>query len=315
MSSLRRRHAFDKLKFSNNSFLAQPKAHDFLQDVWLTRASKDFMAKYAHTYTIDCLVDYKSLRKDAIKMNDLLVKFIHLSSSMNSNIHMGLDVGEEYSMLSFEFPEGKSLGKRIMEQIWLLICLDLFKKYSGCRWSPSELHVPGYALDGIRALLPHGPYPIKYEQTEYRVIFKNETTFGQKEKNTSYSYGKGYGESIEDDLLNIQNILMSYKPGYRPKLEDIAIQFKVSARSIKRILESRDTTFRELSGNCLLRRALVKLSKKSMSIEEISDSLGYSDSPNFIRSFKSWTGMTPAVYRDSSSKTGQEPVISSIRYA
>ncbi len=299
ISKIRRRHHCDKLKFSNDSYIAQPKAHDFLQEVWLNKPSKRFMAEYACGYTIDSIGGLQVLGGRSLNLTELLVRFIDLSSNINSNIKMGLDVLGNQLALRFEFPEEKSLGKRILEQLWLLICLDLFKKYFGSRWSPTELHVPGYRLEGVLELLPHGVYPIKYEQSEYCIFIEDKTCLDRNHTKIQFPYERGYKEVFEDDLENLQHILMSYNTGYRPTLDDIAVQFKVSARSIKRILEHHNTTFRKLSGDCLLRKALDKLSKRSLTIEEISDSLGYSDSPNFIRSFKSWTGITPAVYRES----------------
>jgi AraC-like DNA-binding protein len=46
-----------------------------------------------------------------------------------------------------------------------------------------------------------------------------------------------------------------------------------------------------------IERSLPMLAKKNMPIHDVAGSCGFSDTSNFIRSFKKWKGVTPDVYR------------------
>ncbi|WP_271764779.1 helix-turn-helix domain-containing protein [Aquimarina algiphila] len=61
-------------------------------------------------------------------------------------------------------------------------------------------------------------------------------------------------------------------------------------------IKSRQAKFSDIVSQILQDRAVDLLTTSNMNINLIS---GYSDSPNFIRSFKKWTGFTACKYRES----------------
>jgi AraC-like DNA-binding protein len=79
--------------------------------------------------------------------------------------------------------------------------------------------------------------------------------------------------------------------------ESVAENLSMSRRTMQRRLQSEGTTFREIKARCLVARARSLLSESSLEIQNVSRALGYEEPNSFQRAFKSWTGLTPQVYR------------------
>lgn len=92
-----------------------------------------------------------------------------------------------------------------------------------------------------------------------------------------------------------QHLLANLEQG-EPTLTEVARQFEVSERSLRRYLSEEQTSFRE----CLqqVRQQLAqRLLTQALPVNEVAYRIGFSDSSNFSRAFQRWTGLTPAQYR------------------
>ncbi len=96
----------------------------------------------------------------------------------------------------------------------------------------------------------------------------------------------------------VEKVLESYQSGYIPTLKILSEHFNTSESTFKRLLKSEKTQFSKILEEILFHKAVTLLSKSDLNIVLVSEQLGYSESTNFIRSFKKWTGITPAVYRN-----------------
>jgi AraC-like DNA-binding protein len=81
-----------------------------------------------------------------------------------------------------------------------------------------------------------------------------------------------------------------------PSLAGAARELRISARSLQRRLEDRDTHFRDLIDDVRREHALSWLARGS-SIAEVSFLLGYSEPRALHRAFRRWTGTTPQAWR------------------
>ena len=79
----------------------------------------------------------------------------------------------------------------------------------------------------------------------------------------------------------------------------IARELNVSVRQLQRELQERGLTFKGLVEEVRRELAISYLTEKQKSIGEITYLLGYTEPANFGRSFKKWTGQTPAAFRAS----------------
>jgi AraC-like DNA-binding protein len=89
--------------------------------------------------------------------------------------------------------------------------------------------------------------------------------------------------------------------GFRT-LDEVAAKLGISSRTLKRKLATRGTSYSDLLDQARLERARELLRSDRRSIEEIAETLGYSDVANFTRAFRRWTGTTPAAHRRQQAK-------------
>jgi len=82
-----------------------------------------------------------------------------------------------------------------------------------------------------------------------------------------------------------------------PSLDEIAIKFHTTSRTIRRKLKIEGINFQELVNKELKKKAIYYLETTEFSVEKIAELLGYSESASFIHAFKRWTGKAPTAYR------------------
>ena len=81
-----------------------------------------------------------------------------------------------------------------------------------------------------------------------------------------------------------------------PSLDQSAEHFLMSSRTFRRRLDSEGTSFRKLVESTRQGIAL-ELLETGLTVEGISEHLGYAEPASFIHAFKRWTGTSPKRYR------------------
>ena len=71
----------------------------------------------------------------------------------------------------------------------------------------------------------------------------------------------------------------------------------ITARTLRRHLADHGTSFNKICAEVKCRFAKKYIDDDKLSIDDIASALGFNDSANFRRAFKSWTGLTPSEYR------------------
>lgn len=77
----------------------------------------------------------------------------------------------------------------------------------------------------------------------------------------------------------------------------IARRASMSPRTLKRRLAEQGTTFSELIDDARRQKALVLIEDRRLTLDAVAEALGYSDTANFTRAFRRWTGMPPGEAR------------------
>lgn len=107
-------------------------------------------------------------------------------------------------------------------------------------------------------------------------------------------------------VLQLKSWLTSL-PQEFPKLEDAATQVGINSRALRRKLEELGTSFIRLIAETKVDQAKIFLEKMDLSVQDISELLGYSEVTNFRRAFKSRTGVSPKQYRQNVQKQITSP--------
>jgi AraC-like DNA-binding protein len=101
----------------------------------------------------------------------------------------------------------------------------------------------------------------------------------------------------KDSLVNeIQEILISCAGDY-PDIEMLASAFKVSSRTLRRQLSNLGTSYQKILNKVRCQLSIEYLTRTEITIEDISNLIGFSDVTNFRHAFKKWVGKTPSFYR------------------
>jgi AraC-like DNA-binding protein len=91
--------------------------------------------------------------------------------------------------------------------------------------------------------------------------------------------------------------LLARHPDPLPSAAQLARRLAISMRTLARRLGDAGTSYRELVDQTRRQRALLLLARPSLDVSEVARRLGYSDTANFSRAFRRWTGMPPGKYR------------------
>lgn len=87
------------------------------------------------------------------------------------------------------------------------------------------------------------------------------------------------------------------EPGSPPKLVQIAEQLHMSERTLIRKLKSYNTSYKSILEKERVILSVRLLSEARYTVFDVAELLGYKESANFCRAFKSWYGVSPSAYR------------------
>lgn len=84
---------------------------------------------------------------------------------------------------------------------------------------------------------------------------------------------------------------------FPPSLQELSEKFGLSQGTFRRYLKAVGMSYNQIKDSCRRELALNLLQRSSLSIEEISDRLGFCDSDAFRRAFHQWLDISPSQYR------------------
>jgi AraC-like DNA-binding protein len=85
--------------------------------------------------------------------------------------------------------------------------------------------------------------------------------------------------------------------GRRPKMQDIARELHISARTLQRRLQDGGYSFQQVLEEARHQVARHYLTNSLLELNETAYLLGYEDSNSFVRAFRTWEGVPPAHWR------------------
>ena len=82
-----------------------------------------------------------------------------------------------------------------------------------------------------------------------------------------------------------------------PRLLEAATSVNMSERTLQRLLQFNNTSFRLLINECRHELAKQYLLQADYSLQQIAFQLGFEEQSSFQKAFKTWQGCSPGVYR------------------
>ena len=81
-------------------------------------------------------------------------------------------------------------------------------------------------------------------------------------------------------------------------IDRVAEGLCTTSRSLRRHLQDEGTTYQKILDELRLNMAVEKLYMQHLSVADVAEQLGFSESRSFSRAFKQWTGTTPGRYQE-----------------
>jgi AraC-like DNA-binding protein len=107
-------------------------------------------------------------------------------------------------------------------------------------------------------------------------------------------------DKVHEYSIKISLLLQEHLQKGAPCIKHVAKDLGMSVRCLQMKLSREGETFSRIVKNVRKELAKTYLTEENCSIDEITTRLGFSDPSVFHRAFKSWTGLTPGQYRNTS---------------
>lgn len=136
---------------------------------------------------------------------------------------------------------------------------------------------------------------------EMKVEFTADALVSRLAKRQCEKYSQKYvpkKRQLDRNLKTLVKGLLVNDDQKLSTLNQIADQLKISERTLQRHLAIEGTTFQIILSETRKDKAEKLLKQNILSIQEISNLLGYADVSHFSRAFKNWTNYTPKAYRN-----------------
>ena len=95
----------------------------------------------------------------------------------------------------------------------------------------------------------------------------------------------------------IREVLKSHIGEEMPTLNEVASMLYLSPQTLRRRLASEGKSYQGVKDNLRRDTAIHLLLKPELSLEDVAQQVGFSETSTFHRAFKKWTGVTPGLYR------------------
>ncbi|WP_409348527.1 AraC family transcriptional regulator [Paenibacillus phyllosphaerae] len=129
-------------------------------------------------------------------------------------------------------------------------------------------------------------YPILYADPKLLVLFE-QLADETKERLI-------HGNALSDQVFQW---MMRCMPASFPTLQETAVNFNMSTRTLQSKLSEEQTSYNDLSARVRKELAVSYLGRNAHSVSEIAYLLHFSEPSAFQNAFKKWTGLTPGQYR------------------
>ncbi|MCB1646281.1 MAG: AraC family transcriptional regulator [Pseudomonadales bacterium] len=199
---------------------------------------------------------------------------------------------------------GGLVGQYLVEELFISIT-PLIALLMGKEFQPQEIHFgfsrPDYGDRYKHAFKcdilfdrPHSEYRFDAELLNQPLAEADSNTARICEESCRKILNQ---MEIEEDIVSrICHLLLS-TPGEFPKLDAIAAKLSIGTRTLRRRLKSLGTSYQKILDDVKKELAIEYLQTTNLSVQEISDLLGYSEVTNFRRAFVKWVKLSPYQYR------------------
>jgi AraC-like DNA-binding protein len=220
-------------------------------------------------------------------------------SNFQSNQRIWLEIQGPRAKLHNIYIDPPSAGRTQTELLSLVIMLDGFRQFAGPKWVPQEIHTRDASLEEIEPILPVGKSMVWLNQSSFGFVFPTAALAQPRNAVKASGVLKNIPHPGDTLAERIEQLTESMDFRLLPGLQCVADLFDSSPRTLQRQLAAENTSFSQVLDGWRFKAALRLLDDPRMTIREISQTIGYANTPNFERAFRRWTHTSAQRYRDS----------------
>ncbi len=150
----------------------------------------------------------------------------------------------------------------------------------------------------------HCPVEFGTDCIEYRLPLGLRCATNSTANDAMYELAMDQCRAASNRLRRTENLsitiqdLLEQNLGQQLTLEQVAHRLNQSPRTLIRKLRQSGTRFQKIKDEVYSGRAALYMRSSDVSVNGVSDLLGFSGPANFRRTFKRWFGQTPSEYRE-----------------
>lgn len=246
--------------------------------------------------------------REAVRAENLLEVYKHLCRFyrlVNESLSLNLSIEGEKATLEMSLSKPE-LDPDFLLRDFLLLLWHRFPSWLiGRRIHLFEAQMTGPKPEHADEYRLIFPCPVSYEASANRLIFDVEALKAPIIQNletlrdhlrsaplqwfTRQEYLPVFTRRVRDIMGHMEFVEID--------MESVAHQLNMTVRTLRRKLDDEGTGFQDIKDELRRDSALHLLNQSSLSIQRISQQLGFSETAAFTRSFKKWTGQTPRAFR------------------
>lgn len=108
-------------------------------------------------------------------------------------------------------------------------------------------------------------------------------------------------------VARVKHLLRSRRPDDWPDFDEIAQTFNQSSSTLRRRIEAEGHSFQHIKDSVRMEMAVHLLRTTTVSLTQVAESIGFSETSSFFRAFRKWTGENPGAFR--SRPTSSRPAV------
>jgi AraC-like DNA-binding protein len=194
-------------------------------------------------------------------------------------------------------PPQISCGKDIVELYNLQFMLKLVRNAVGRDWLPHAVHLQCPSLPSSVAITELSGGSIRFSSTMTAFAIPTILLSAPMSNYRSSSDSHSVEDQSEVDFPTSLRMLLAGYLDESLTINQCADLVGMSSRTLQRRLAEGATSFNELLDQTRFDTAKQLLKDDSLSVSEVCYELGYTDSGNFTRAFRRWTGVSPRQHR------------------
>ena len=97
-------------------------------------------------------------------------------------------------------------------------------------------------------------------------------------------------DNFDESFITQVRRVINKRLSFSPTQDEVAAELGLSTRSLRRKLQERESTYKDILNNLRAQKTIHLLKEKKLRIYQICELMGYNNLSNFRRAFKSWTG-------------------------